>query len=793
MSESKNWFWMIGVTLVLLAGCMRPTPQPSVQITFLPTNLTIEQGETKDVALTLVRTNLTGLVVLDLESPPPAGVSVTFEPNSILGDSTTLRVRALGSAATGNFTLRIRVSQGSFSQTADLPLKVEQPNAPNLLISLDNPSPSIRQGQNLDLLVDVVRVNVGGTVVLGLEQQNGTALPSGLSATFSPTLPNSTVSILRISVAPAASIAAYSLRIKASLGSLERTLDFTLAVLPASPDSDFQLGLTQNLTVQRGSSLNETITITRNSLAGPITLSLERSDGTSLPTGISATFAPQVTNGTTSTLTISTAPDLPLGDYVLRVRGAQGSLVRTALLILNVSDTVNLTTAGTAWVAAQGDSGAWQVAQPTAGSYTLRISNAAERYGWAVVCSKIEAGLTTYQVNVYQLTLGEVRNLALQCPPAVTDGFFSNLNGQLNGLAGRYGQVAYGSSSDFVDPARTSEFPPTPAYPGYLLEGVRHGTADLMALRYLPPNTPGTVFEADRAVFQRSYTVGGNQTFNLDTNGPDSFALEGSYTATLQGSNPTSEGLSYVAYLTNTTQTLYLADSQQQAANLVYRAIPAARRNSSEFYVFNARETSFNNLNLQNRQVLRSFATPQNTSGIFLNLPGATLTLLGNQFLASWGTGYTWLGSGTRLFSLRLTQLAVEPNTNLEWNLHLSQSWMGTAASYQVPNLSQSCAATQTPCASSPSNAPANGWLAAWGLRTNLELDWSLSAVQVSLPLRDWLPLVQSSVPPIGINLDGFSFAASSDGSILNPNALSVQRLQKRGAARLLPNWLSPR
>ncbi len=793
MSKSKNWFWMIGVALVLLAGCTRPTPQSGIQITFLPTNLTIGQGETKDVALTLVRSNLSGLVVFDLASPPPAGVSATFEPNSILGNTSTLRVRALGSAATGSFTLRVRVSQGSFSQTTDLPIKVELANAPNLQMSLDNPNPAIRQGQSADLLLDVVRVNVGGTVVLALEQQNGTVLPSGLSATFSPTLPNSTVSILRISVAPSASITAYPLRIKASLGSLERALDFTLTVLPASPNSDFQLGLTQNLSLQRGSSLNETITLSRNSLAGPITLSLERSDGTPLPAGISAAFAPQVVDGTTSTLTIVTAPDLPLGDYVLRVRGAQGSLVRTALLILNVSDTVNLTTAGATWVAAKGDSGAWQVVQPTAGSYTLRISNAAERYGWAVVCSKTEAGLTTHQVNVYQLILGEVRDLVLPCPPAAQSGFFSNLNGQLNGLAGSYGQVAYGISSDFVDPARTSEFPPTPAYPGYLLEGVRHGTADLMALRYQSPSAPGIVFEADRAVFQRSYAVGGNQTFNLDTNGPDSFALEGSYTATLQGSNPTSEGLSYMAYLTNTTQTLYLADSQQQAANLGYRAIPAARRVPGEFYVFNARETSFNNLNLRNRQILRSFANPQNTSGIFLNLPGATLTLLGNQFLASWGTGYTWLGSGTRLFSLRLAQLAVEPNTNLEWNLHLSQGWMGTAANYLVPNLSQSCAATQTPCASLPSNAPANGWQAAWGLRTNLELDWSLSAVQVSLPLRDWLPLAQSSVPPAGPILDGFRFDAASDGGIFNVSTLSAQRLQALGAPRLLPRWLSPR
>jgi hypothetical protein len=793
MRQPKHWFWMVGVSLALLAGCTRPTPQPGVQITFVPTSLTLKQGETKDVALTLARTNLPGLVVLDLASPPPTGVNATFEPNSILGDSSTLRVRALGSAVPGNYTLRVRASQGSFSQTAELTVVVEQANAPNLQVSLDNPNPSIRQGQYEDLLVDVVRTNIGGTVVLALEQQNGSPLPAGLSATFSPSQPGSSISILRISVSPTATIATYPLRVRATLGSLERTLNFTLTVLPASPDADFQLSLAQYLSLRRGSSLNETITILRNNLAGPIALSLERSDGTPLPSGISAIFAPQEVDGTTSTLTIATAPDLPLGDYLLRVRGAQGSLVRTALVLLNVFDQAELTASGAAWVAGQDNSGAWQVAIPSAGKYLLRVGNAAGRYGWAVVCSKTEASLTTHQIGVYQLTLGEVRDLVLQCPPPAAGGFFSNLNGQLNGLGGNYGQVAYGTASDFVDPARTGDFPPTPAYPGYLLQGVRHGTADLMALRYLPPSTPGTLFEADRAVFQRSYAVGGNQTFNLDTNGPDSFALEGSYTATLTNPNPAAQGLSYLAYLTPTTQTLYLADSQQQAANLTYRAIPAAQRRPNEFYLFNARETTFSNLNLRSRQVVRGLANPQNLSASFLSLPGASLALLVNQFQASWSATYTWVGSGSRLFSLQLAQLAVAPNTNLEWHLHLSQGWLGSAGTYAIPDLAQTCAATQTPCAPAPSNAPANGWQAAWGLRSNLELDWSLSTVQVSLPLRDWLPLAHSSTPPIGINLDGFSFAAASDGGIYNPNALSAQRLQPLGAPRLLPRWLSPR
>ncbi|GIW38396.1 MAG: hypothetical protein KatS3mg074_794 [Meiothermus sp.] len=795
MWGTKHWFYVFGMALALLVGCNRPTPQPSVQITFSPASLTLQQGETKEVSLTLERTNLPGLVVLDLESPPPTGVRATFEPNGTEGNTTTLQVQALGTAAVGDFTLRVRVSQGSFSQTADLPLRVEQANAPDLRISLNNLTPSIRQGQYEDLLVDVQRINVGGTVVLTLEQQNGSPLPSDLSATFSPSQPGSTVSILRLSVAPTATISTYPLRIRATLGTLERTLPFTLTVLAASSESDFQLSLSQYLSVKRGGSLSEPLTITRTNLAGPISLSLEQQNGSPLPSGLSATFAPEPADGDTADLILSTTPSLPLGNYLLRVRGEQGTVVRTALVLLNVYDEARLTASGAAWVAGQDNSGAWQVVAPTVGEYLLRVGNAGGRYGWAVVCSRTEGSpsTTTHQVRVYQLTLGEVRDLSLSCPPAATPGTFSNLSGQLAGLSGSYGQVAYGTSADFVDPARDGSFPPTPAYPGYLLQGVRNGTAHLMAVRYLPHSTPGTLFQADRALFERSYTVSGNQNFNLNLTGPTSFALEGSYTATLTNPNPGAEGLSYLAYLTPTTQTLYLADSQQKAASLTYRAIPAAQRQANEFYVFNAREATFAGLNLRSRQVVQGLADPANLSAGFLNLPGASLTLLGNQFQASWSPGYTWLGSGTRLFSLQLAQLAVTPSTNLEWHLHLSQGWLGTAVSYAVPDLSQSCAATQTPCVPLPSNAPANGWQAVWSLQRGLELDWSLSAVQISLPLPNWLPLAQSSTPPAGINLDGFSFAAASDGGILNPSALSVQRLQKLGAPRLLPAWLSPR
>jgi len=761
-------------------------------MSFSPSSLSLFQGETKDLTITLTRTNLPGLVAFDLASPPPNGVSASFEPSSTTENTTTLRVRALGNAPAGSYTLRVRVSQSGFSQVAELPLWVEPALAPDLRLSLSEPNPSVGQGQSLDLLVGVERRNIGGEVVLSLVQQNGSPLPTGLSATFSPTLPNSTASILRITTASTLSTGTYPLRIRALLGTLERTLDFILAVLPPSALSDFQLSLPQYLRLAKGQSLESPVEIARNNLLGPIELALERQDGSPLPTGLTASFDPIAPEGFYSRLVLTAAPDLPTGGYLLRLRGTRDGLERTALLLLSIFDQAELTVSGAVWVAGQDNSDAWRAVLPSNGRYLLEVGNPAGRYGWAVVCSRQEAGLTTHQVGVYQLTLSEVRSLALQCPPAASSSSFADIGGQLNGLGGSYGQVAYGPATDFVDPGRTLPNPDSPAYPGYLLRGVPHGTADLLAVRYLPPAAPGTVFEADRAIFQRGYTVGGNQTQNLDLTGSSSFALEVSYTATLNGCDPSSQGLSYVAYQTAATRGLYLADSQQQAIGLTYRAIPNSRRNPGEFYVFAARETSFSNLSLRTRQVLRRFASPQNTSATFPSLPGASLTLLNNRPLASWTAGYPWPGGGTRLFGLKLAQLAVGANTNLEWNLYLTPGWLQSTSSYPVPDLSQTCAAGQTPCAPLPGNAPANGWQSVWSLRSDLELDWSFSAAEVSLPLADWLPLAESPTPPGGLDLDGFSFAAASDGGILNPNALTVQRIQPR-LPRLLPPWLAPR
>jgi hypothetical protein len=288
----RFWPHLSTLLLLVLAGCTRPAPEPTLQINFSPDHLRLVLGGAGEVNITLVRQNLPGLAELRLINPLPEGITASITPSSTTGNTATLRIQASSHATVGSFNLRVQAVQGSISVTSELPLQIEPSQQPDLQLSLNNPTPSIRQGQYADLLVDVRRINLEGTVVLALEQQNGAPLPSGLSATFSPTLPNSTVSILRISVASTASTGPYPLRIKATLGSLERTLDFPLTVLEALPEPDFQLNLTQHLSLQRGTTSSESIAITRINLSGPIALSLERFDGTPLPTGIRHPFHP---------------------------------------------------------------------------------------------------------------------------------------------------------------------------------------------------------------------------------------------------------------------------------------------------------------------------------------------------------------------------------------------------------------------------------------------------------------------------------------------------------------------
>src|SRR5207245_1227488 len=96
--------------------------------------------------------------------------------------------------------------------------------------------------------------------------------------------------------------------------------DYTLSLAPAA------------LTLVQGANGTATVTITRTSFAGAVTLSLGNA-----PTGVTGSFNPAAPTGTNSTLTVSVGAAVAPGVYNLTVDGTATAGNRSTPLTLTVS------------------------------------------------------------------------------------------------------------------------------------------------------------------------------------------------------------------------------------------------------------------------------------------------------------------------------------------------------------------------------------------------------------------------------------------------------------------------
>lgn len=96
--------------------------------------------------------------------------------------------------------------------------------------------------------------------------------------------------------------------------------DYAIAISPAA------------LTIARGANGSTTVTIARITFTGMVALSLPDA-----PTGVTGSFDPAETTGTTSALTVSVGPAVTLGVHNLTVRGTGTPGNRPTPLTLTVN------------------------------------------------------------------------------------------------------------------------------------------------------------------------------------------------------------------------------------------------------------------------------------------------------------------------------------------------------------------------------------------------------------------------------------------------------------------------
>ncbi len=202
------------------------------------------------------------------------------------------------------------------------------PPAPDFSLSASPGSISVIQGSTATSTITVSALNgFTGTVALSVS-----GIPSGASASLSPpSVTNSGTSTLTVNAGTAAT-GSYILTITGTNGTLIHTTTVGVTIT-VTPPPDFSLSASPaSRTVTRGGSTSYTVTIARLSgFAEAVNFSV-----TGLPSGVSATFSPNPTTGTSSTLSVVTRSTTLAGSYLLTITGTSGSITHTTSVTLIV-------------------------------------------------------------------------------------------------------------------------------------------------------------------------------------------------------------------------------------------------------------------------------------------------------------------------------------------------------------------------------------------------------------------------------------------------------------------------
>jgi endoglucanase len=237
-------------------------------------------------------------------------------------------------------------------------------SGPSFSLSANPSSLTINRGANSTNAITITRSG-GFTSSVSLSVGG---LPSGVTATLSPTTTTGTSSTLTIAASSTAAAGPATVTVTGTGGGLTRTTTISLNV--NAPDFSLTTNPT-SLTVNRGSNGTSTVTITR---VGGFTSSVVLS-ATGLPAGVTATFNPASTTGTSSALTLAASSTATTGAATVTVSGTGGGLTRTRTINLTVNGPDFSLSANPANVTVnRGSSGTSTVTITRAGGFTGSVA-----------------------------------------------------------------------------------------------------------------------------------------------------------------------------------------------------------------------------------------------------------------------------------------------------------------------------------------------------------------------------------------------------------------------------------
>lgn len=324
------------------------TAAPDFTLTATPTTLSIAQGASGTTNVAIARTSLSGAITLALQGAP-AGITGAFNPASPTTNASELTVSVAANVAPGNYNATIQ-GAATGAGPKSTPLSITVTAATGYALAVLPSTLSLAPGANGAATVNIDRTNFGGAVTLSLDSP-----PAGITATFLPASSTTNASTMTVNVGAAVVPGSYAVTVRgAAPGLADRTAQFMVNV--AAPAFTVAIAPTA-LTIQQANGGTATITIGRTNFAGAVSLLFDNP-----PPGISGTFAPGTTTGSTSTFSLNVAANTPVGTYNLSLRATAAGLIDRVLFVpLTVTAApggISLSLAPAALAVQQGSTGA---------------------------------------------------------------------------------------------------------------------------------------------------------------------------------------------------------------------------------------------------------------------------------------------------------------------------------------------------------------------------------------------------------------------------------------------------
>lgn len=223
-------------TFTLTVAAATPS---SYTMSLAPASISAVQGAAGTAIVHIARSNFSGPITLTADNLP-AGVSATFDPSPLTGDSATATITVSSTAPPGSYTnILVRgTATGMTDVTAPLSLTITAP--PGFTLAVTPGTVNVAQGANASAGVRVTRTGgFDGAITYSATGNGGGALPSGSSVVVTPVGATDSATV-SITASPTIAVGSYTVAIHAAATGVT-TQSATITVTVTAPSGSIRL------------------------------------------------------------------------------------------------------------------------------------------------------------------------------------------------------------------------------------------------------------------------------------------------------------------------------------------------------------------------------------------------------------------------------------------------------------------------------------------------------------------------------------------------------------------------